>query len=584
MFTSKLMQITFVHSPIVEYGQNYGTLFSPMWAYTLAAYVPSDWTIEITDCIFQDPKSIGEADVFAFSGINQDIDAIRKTYNVIRQIHPEAIYILGGPITWSMEQEGKLQSLEFFDHVFILDGEQTLPDFLNTVSEGRAGSADKIIRANRFAMDQALPLRFDLYRERAGSYYGGLIETSRGCPFLCEFCDIRVLPGNNRANNKNIELIVRELDEYFKLGITQFQFVCDNFIGDVSWARQTVDAIIEWKEKTGATISIFTWLTINLCNYPDLMEKMRRAGFSILFIGIESVNENSILETAKVQNKMNMESAVVAIQSFGFIIAPGFIFGFDSDTDTIFDDTIKFLDQAGVIGGDPSFLTALPGTPLMSRMKRTDRLIEADGATVREKISTNIKYLQDKDMLVEGFLNFIQEYTSANFQYSRYKNHINRIIESGNFLPSEDSGYGSPVEYLKQQICDKNNRRMLALRLLYLVYNPTRIWAVLKAWLLTKKMTRKGYKLDINFNYWVYVWTNIGLKYWKLKATDFKIESVDDGFDLNKLLEDSDEILESTIDTRKRGDVKSSQQARYTNQALTNLIEERASETSNDIN
>jgi len=108
------MQITFVHSPIVEYGQNYGTLFSPMWAYTLAAYVPSDWTIEITDCIFQDPKSIGEADVFAFSGINQDIDAIRKTYNVIRQIHPEAIYILGGPITWSMEQEGKLQSLEFF--------------------------------------------------------------------------------------------------------------------------------------------------------------------------------------------------------------------------------------------------------------------------------------------------------------------------------------------------------------------------------------------------------------------------------------------------------------------------------------
>jgi len=125
---------------------------------------------------------------------------------------------------------------------------------------------------------------------------------------------------------------------------------------------------------------------------------------------------------------------------------------------------------------------------------------------------------------------------------------------------------------------------MLALRLLYLVYNPTRIWAVLKAWLLTKKMTRKGYKLDINFNYWVYVWTNIGLKYWKLKATDFKIESVDDGFDLNKLLEDSDEILESTIDTRKRGDVKSSQQARYTNQALTNLIEERASETSNDIN
>ena len=290
------MKITFVHSPIIHYDQNYGTLFSPMWAYTLAAYVPDDWDIEVVDCIVHDQNSIGSSDVFAFSGINQDFDSIRITHDLLKGKYPDATYILGGPITWSMEQEGKFDLLNYFDYLFILDGEQTLPDFLDRFAADRDSLTEKIIRAERFPVGQARQIRFDLYRDQAAQYYGAVIEVSRGCPFLCEFCDIRVLPGNNRANNKAPELIVSELDEYHKLGITQFQFACDNFIGDISWARECVDTIIEWKERTGAKISIFTWLTINLGNYPELMEKMRRAGFSILFIGIESVNQNSLLE------------------------------------------------------------------------------------------------------------------------------------------------------------------------------------------------------------------------------------------------------------------------------------------------
>jgi radical SAM superfamily enzyme YgiQ (UPF0313 family) len=566
------MKLTFVHAPTIQYDQNYGTLFSPLWAYTLAAHLPPTSDVEIVDCTIEEPDHIGPSDIFAFSGINQDLDSIRRVFDILKPRYPEATFILGGPITWSMEQEGKIGLLDHFDHIFILDGERSLPAFLDDVANRR--TVPKIVRAERFPMDQCRPIRFDLYTRVARHYYGAVVEVSRGCPFLCEFCDIRVLPGNNRANNKSVELIVEELDAYHKLGVTQFQFACDNFIGDIAWARRCVDAVIHWKERTGARISIFTWLTINLYKLPDLMEKMRRAGFSILFIGIESVNRNSLLETAKVQNSKGLEPAVRAIQAYGFIIAPGFIFGFDSDSETVFDDTLAFLRDSGVIGGDPSFLTALPGTPLFQRMRCTDRLTERPTATVRRKISTNILYLHDSEFLIRGFLDFVARYTSAEFQLARFQNHVRHILESQKYIALDGVGYGSPIEYFRLQWRDPENRVMMFRRAIFLLGDPRKLAAVFKAWKIARALKLHGINLDINFNYWVYVWTNIGLKYRGIGPKDFDIRSVDSNFDIARLL--PVELKGDRVGGKSSGDEKVAQQSRYTEQALKALIAKRA--------
>ena len=571
-------KITFVHAPVIQYDQNYGTLFSPLWAYTLAAHIPARWDIEIFDCIVHDPDGMGAADIFAFSGINQDIDSVRLVLHRLRARHPQATFIIGGPITWSLEQEGKLAFLNCFDFIFILDGERTLPDFLARFEAGAHKDLDKVIRADRFPMGEARPIRFDLYRDNIRHYYGAVIEVSRGCPFLCEFCDIRVLPGNNRSNNKDVALIVRELDEYCKLGVTQFQFACDNFIGDIAWARKCVDAIIEWKRRTKKKISIFTWLTINLYKMPDLMAKMRQAGFSILFIGVESVNQNSLLETAKVQNGPALGPAVREIQSFGFIIAPGFIFGFDSDTETVFDDTLDFIADVGLIGGDPSFLVALPGTPLFERMKRTGRLVEEiDDATVRRKIQTNIRYLLNAAFLSRGFIDFIGKYTAADYQLRRFKNHLDLILNSNNFVVSDGVGYGSPREYIKLQFSDPLNRRMLFLRIAYLLHKPQNLIAALRGWRMLKQASRRHPGLNIQFNYWIYVWTNIGLKYWRLRERDFSLHCVGKDFDVARLLDTAP--LPAGAGNPKSGDTKVAHQARYTNKALRNLVDRIAGGT-----
>ena len=169
-------KITFVHAPEIRYDQNYGTLFSPLWAYTLAAHLPEGWDALVVDCVVEGTDHIAAADVFAFSGLNQDIDSLRAVHDLLKARYPDATFILGGPITWSLEQEGKLDLLEYFDRLFILDGERTLPDFLERFDRGDLDSLPKIIRAERFPLGDAREIRFDLYRPHAGSYYGALVE------------------------------------------------------------------------------------------------------------------------------------------------------------------------------------------------------------------------------------------------------------------------------------------------------------------------------------------------------------------------------------------------------------------------
>ena len=564
-------RLTCVHASEDYYDQNYGTQFVPLWAYCLAAHVPEPWSVSIVDCKHQDLGDCGPADVFAFSGINQDVHAIRQAWSELKQRYPDATFILGGPITWSFDQDGKLSHLEYFDHLFILDGEETLPAFLTGFAQGRRGP--RVIRGDRFPLDRARKLPFQLFRPSFRDYYGGVIEVSRGCPFLCEFCDIRVLPGNNRSNNKPVALIIEELDEYYRLGITRIQFACDNFIGDVAWARALLEAMIEWKTRVGADISVFTWLTINLYRHRDIMEMMRRAGFSILFIGIESVNQHSLIETAKMQNVNVLGEAVTTIAAYGFIIAPGFIFGFDSDTDVMFDDTARFLAESGIIGGDPAFLMALPGTPLFDRMKRTGRLVESGEGVARKKIHTNIRYLQDSTFLAKGFLRFIDTYTSARFQYARFRRLLEIVKARREYVPVTGPGYGSPLPYFKLQIRHPRYLKMLLGRLWFLLRRPSNVWAVLKAFVLVRRSLDEHPGLGAHFFYWIYAWTNIALKYEGLREEDFALHSVERDFDVAKLapVEPTVESLSSQV----KDGIKVETQARFTNRALKRLFEER---------
>lgn len=575
-------KITFVHTPEVYYEQNYGTRFIPLWAYTLAAHVPDHWDVSIVDCTIEDRETIGPAPIFAMSGINQDLAAIQSTHEYLKRKYPDATFLLGGPITWSFEQDGRLGELGAFDHLFILHGELALPRFLAQYEAGARSAIDPVIRGERFDLLQARPFHEELLGRHARRYYGGVVEVSRGCPFLCEFCDIRVLPQNNETHPKPVDLVVQELDAYYRQGVRQVQLACDNYIGNLTWAEECTDAIIRWTEETGAEMALYTWLTVNLSKLPRLMEKMRRAGFQSLFIGVESFHANSILETAKVQNKNDENQMTVAlreIQSYGFMIAPGLIFGFDSDPETIFEETLEGVQQSGLVAGDPTFLLALPGTPLHARMKRANRLIEADGSeeTVAlhkervSKVESNIVYLQPRDFLVEGFIGFIRDFTRPGYMYARFAEHVSILMNSDHFVASHAVGYGSLSEYLRFQLSSWRNFSRLCRRLGFALV-PANLWAILRAYGLVLRHRGKYPGLKNHFSSWLFFWTNLMMKYQSLRPEDFIIHSVGEEYDLENVWRELDYRATGLRPNGRDGDdVKVGAQLKSTHEALVRL-------------
>lgn len=536
---NKLTRVSFVHTPdaFLADTQQYGAMFMPVWAYTLAAYVeePERYDLRLFDVRFDDAAEVPEADLFVFSGVNQDYETIVSTHAELREMYPASTFVIGGPVTWSLNQAGEASKLEMFDHIFIGDGEEAFPRFLKMF--GERDRLPKILETKvRFDVSQARGFYRPFLDATHGRYYGGVLEVSRGCPFLCEFCDIRVLPDNNRAHNFPPAHIVSELDHMARLGIKQVLFAADNFIGDLRWAEEVADRIIEWQERTGLRVALYTWLTINLSKHPRLLEKLRRANFDMLFIGVESFSNNSLLETAKVQNTTgDMIEALKEIQSYGFVVVAGLIFGFDSDTRESFDLTLEGMARSGLISGDPSLLTALPGTPLFRRMKLSGRMRNNKNSLGGYKYCTNIRYLMPREELVEGYQSFVKRFCEGRYQYARFKGFLDNL-DRGNYLPLESQGYGSLGKYVSMVFKSPRAVKMLAQRLYQIASRPDVAWHTTRAVALVAARSRRHRGLLGIFQFWLFAWTNAMLKYENLSDADFDIESVPEGFDRSLIL------------------------------------------------
>lgn len=565
-------RITFIHCPNPYYTvlQNNGVHFMPVWVYTLAAHLPEDARYRLTlhDDRVASVDKVEEADIFLMGGINQDLPTLVEYHTALKARFPAARFVLGGPICWSFEQAGDLDRLSMFDHVVIGDGEDLIGPLLADLTQGRP--VERILRSPaRFDLSKARPMHRGLLRRTVGRYYGAVLEVARGCPFLCEFCDIRVQPDNNRAHCKPADLIVAEMDELSRLGVKGFLFACDNFIGDPRWAEQVVDALLEWQRRTGYRPSIYTWLTINLYKFPVLMAKMRRAGFDMLFIGIESFNSNSLLETAKVQNTAaSLVEAARDIQSYGFFIVGGLIFGFDSDGPDCFDNTLDGLLEAGLLSGDPSLLTALPGTPLYRRMKLSGRLRDVRYGLGGHKYQTNIRYLMPREHLIAGFRRFVIRLTAGEYQVARLKAYFDNL-ERGNFIPVEGA-YADLPTALKTILTSPAAVRLGLKRFGQFLASPSNLYWLARGWLLVASRSHIKGRFSY-FQFWFALWSTVILKYRHLSADDFDIESVGADFDAQLALD----AAFSELGDEQIPEAKKKNQARFTKQALAKVAEGR---------
>lgn len=297
------------------------------------------------------------------------------------------------------------------------EAELTLPPFLEDWARG----CPKRVYQTREHADLHLtpkPL-WNLLDMR--SYATMSIQFSRGCPFNCDFCNVTALFGH-RVRMKTSRQVTDELDSLYACGWRgDVFFVDDNFIGTKAFLKDDLlPALIKWRRgKSGNTF--FTETSIDLADDQPLMDLMAEAGFTGVFIGIETPDENCLAECKKQQNKGRvMIDDVKRIQRSGLQVQGGFIVGFDHDSLSIFQKQIDFIQQSGIVTAMVGLLQAPAGTRLYERMKREGRLCaEFSGDNVDG--TTNIVPAMSLPVLKKGYRHILSHIYSPAPYYARIR-------------------------------------------------------------------------------------------------------------------------------------------------------------------
>ncbi len=384
----------------------------PLGLITVASLLPREWEKRLVDLNIQPltDQDLEWADYLFISAMDIQRESVKQ---VIHQAKQEKVKIVaGGPLF-----TGEYESFPEVDHFILNEGEITLVQFL---ADLETGHPQHLYRTDDYADIRQSPapawelLDLDAYDSMA-------VQFSRGCPFNCEFCNVTALLGH-KPRTKSTRQLIGELDQLYRLGWRRNIFIVDdNFIGNKKELKEEVlPAIIEWRKgKVGC--NFITEASINLADDDELIQLMVAAGFISIFIGIETPDDSSLTECHKSQNRnRDLLEAVQKLQHAGLHIMAGFIVGFDSDTETIFDRQIRFIQESGINVAMVGLLQAPFGTQLYTRLQSDGRILNemtgdnADG-------STNILPKMDPFALSKGYQKVIRTiYSPENF-YTRIK-------------------------------------------------------------------------------------------------------------------------------------------------------------------
>lgn len=346
----------------------------PLGLLTVAALCPATWNIRLLDHAFDElrDEDFAWADLVMVSAMHaQRVDTL-EVLSRARALGRRTF--IGGP--WASTQP-ELLLLEA-DHVFVGEAEEAFADVAMALEQGTARRLYRV--TDKPDMTRSPVPRYDLLRRN--KYTSMPVQYSRGCPFQCEFCDIITIYGR-RPRMKTSAQILAELDTLRRLGWRNEVFIVDdNFIGNYRQALELTRDLSAWQRSHNHPFSFYTEASIDLADRPDLLAAMVEANFMYVFIGIETPSSEALKESKKFQNlRRDTLEQVRTIQKAGLWVLAGFIVGFDSDDETIFDRQLEFIDRAAISWAMAGVLQAPPTTALYDRLKKEGRLIEESEAT-----------------------------------------------------------------------------------------------------------------------------------------------------------------------------------------------------------
>ncbi|MCB2213897.1 B12-binding domain-containing radical SAM protein [bacterium] len=384
----------------------------PLGLVTVAAMLPATWDKRLVDMNVTQLKAsdLDWADMVLISAMTVQR---QSTMDVIAQVSETGKTIVAGGPLFTAEPE----AFPSVDHLILNEAEITLPLFLSDLGRGKPR---RVYETDEYADITKTPVPlWELIDLR--KYDSLSLQFSRGCPFNCDFCNVTALLGH-RMRLKTTEQLIAELDKIYSLGWRRSIFIVDdNFIGNKRILKEEVlPAVIEWRKgKKGCRFT--TEASVNLSDDDKLIRLMVEAGFTQVFVGIETPDDMALAECSKSQNRnRDLVSSVKKLQGMGLQVMGGFIVGFDSDDETIFQRMIDFIQQSGIVTAMVGLLQAPIGTQLYQRMLREGRISHAySGDNVDGE--SNITPKMDPEMLKNGYRKILDSIYSAKSFYDRVR-------------------------------------------------------------------------------------------------------------------------------------------------------------------
>jgi len=334
---------------------------------TLAALTPSEHEVRYFEVRDLRPEpDLSGFDLVAISSYSAQIGEAYALASRLRE--SGARVVLGGPHVSVLPEE----ALRHSDAVVIGEGEPVWPDVVNDAARGRlAGAYGSLDGA--YDLAQAPVPAFELLD--IPRYNRLTVQTSRGCPHLCEFCAGSVLfcP---RYKQKPVARVLAEVDRILELwGRPFLEFADDNALVRGTYWKELLPALAPRR------IRWFAETDLSVADDRSLLGMMRESGCAQVLIGLESPVEAGLggvelRSDWKLRRWARYREAIARIQSEGIAVNGCFVIGLDGHTGEIFDQVLEFVETSGLQEVQVTIQTAFPGTPLYARLAREGRILE----------------------------------------------------------------------------------------------------------------------------------------------------------------------------------------------------------------
>ena len=328
----------------------------------LAALAPKGFEItlideQLTDIDFNAPVDIVAITAWTMNSIH--------AYEIADRFRLRGVPVLmGGPhVSFHFEE-----AADHADAVCLGEGEFLWPQMLEDAAGGRLKKfyrTDELHNLKQFRMPRYELLDLKPY----GFFKTFSVQSSRGCPFRCEFCSERLYLGESYRYRPTEDVI----EEIKHTGAKNILFADSNFAGNIPHAMELMEAFIPLHIRWSALWSV------HHCKNDAFMDLAKKSGLLHLNIGMESIDSKTLISMNKKANKASEYQQIMeGLRRRGISYSLNFIFGWDTETEDVFSSTFEFLKKNKVPAAYFNILTPDKGTPLYDRMLKENRLTHID--------------------------------------------------------------------------------------------------------------------------------------------------------------------------------------------------------------